>query len=284
MTSIPIDVIRAFVAVVEARGFTRAAEELGRSQPTVSLQVKRLEELIEAPLFEKGARFELTAVGSVCFDYGRRLVRLHDEMLAEAARRKAPDARLRVGMPGEIAGRLAPRLDRLRREAAAAAGLEIVTGDAESLSLAFRENNLDIAFLLGAETAEAAVARWRAPLGWFARGGERAQKPPKAVRLVLPPQGSAMSEAAAGALGAAGRPFEVVCASADAAVRAAAVLAGLGVAPTIDGFAPEGLERLADRSLPALPSLVVSLLARSEPLAEAGRRWASQALGAPESP
>ena len=49
MRSIPVDVLRAFVAVVEARGFTRAAEELGRSQPTVSLQVKRLEELAEAP-------------------------------------------------------------------------------------------------------------------------------------------------------------------------------------------------------------------------------------------
>jgi DNA-binding transcriptional LysR family regulator len=51
MRSIPIDVLRAFVAVVEARGFTRAADELGRSQPTISLQVKRLEELVEAPLF-----------------------------------------------------------------------------------------------------------------------------------------------------------------------------------------------------------------------------------------
>ena len=74
MRSIPVDVLRAFVSVVEARGFTRAAEQLGRSQPTISLQVKRLEELIEAPLFEKNARFELTAVGSVCFDYGKRLL------------------------------------------------------------------------------------------------------------------------------------------------------------------------------------------------------------------
>ena len=50
MRGIPIDILRAFVAVVEARGFTRAAEELGRTQPTISLQVKRLEELVEAPV------------------------------------------------------------------------------------------------------------------------------------------------------------------------------------------------------------------------------------------
>ena len=63
MRGIPIDILRAFVAVVEARGFTRAAEELGRTQPTISLQVKRLEELVEAPLFKKGGRFELSPMG-----------------------------------------------------------------------------------------------------------------------------------------------------------------------------------------------------------------------------
>ncbi len=108
MPSIPVDVLRAFVAVVEARGFTRAAEELGRSQPTISLQVKRLEELVEAPLFDKTARFELTPVGAVCFDYGKRLLRLHDDMLDEASRCKAPDAMLRVGVASEFAARLAP--------------------------------------------------------------------------------------------------------------------------------------------------------------------------------
>src|SRR5271166_6152223 len=144
MRSIPIDVIRAFVAVVEARGFTRAAEELGRSQPTVSLQVKRLEELVEAPLFERVARFELTSVGSVCFDYGKRLLRLHDDMLDEASRRVLPGASLRVGMASDFAARLTPRLSQLRTDAADGAGFEVITAASESLSAAFRQNALDI--------------------------------------------------------------------------------------------------------------------------------------------
>src|SRR5260370_30893393 len=96
MRNIPIDVLRAFVAVVDARGFTRAAEDLGRSQPTISLQVKRLEELVEAPLFDKAAPFELTGVGAVCFDYGRRLLPLHVDMLGETERRRTTAAALRV--------------------------------------------------------------------------------------------------------------------------------------------------------------------------------------------
>ena len=277
MRSIPIDVIRAFVAVVEARGFTRAAEELGRSQPTISLQVKRLEELVEAPMFDKGARFELTAVGSVCFDYGKRLLKLHDEMLCEAQRRKAPDSRLRIGMPGDFAARLTPRLDRLLSGADETVGFEVVTGESEALAQAFRQNGLDVAFLVGAEAEAQAAVRWVAGLAWFARrSGERSSKPAKPLRLVLPPQGSPIHEAAAFALRAAGRPFDVICASADFAVRGAAVLAGLGVAPMIDGLQPDGVIRSTDPNLPALPTLVVSLVARNEMLASAGQRLAAE--------
>src|SRR5271170_8396775 len=91
MRGIPVDILRAFVAVVQARGFTRAGEELGRTQPTISLQVKRLEELVEAPLFKKGRHFELSPVGEVCFDYGKRLLRLHDDMLDEVGRNNPND-------------------------------------------------------------------------------------------------------------------------------------------------------------------------------------------------
>ncbi len=280
MRSIPVDVLRAFVAVVEARGFTRAAEELGRSQPTISLQVKRLEELVEAPLFEKVARFELTGVGAVCFDYGKRLLRLHDDMLDEASRRKTPHARLRVGMPGEFAARLAARLGQLQAVDGVGAGFEVVTDASESLAAAFRQNALDIAFVIGAEGGPQDAECWRAPLRWFGAVAEaRSRKQPQPLPLVVPPQGSAVHEAAIGTLRAAGRKFDIVCASADFVVLASAAASGLGVAPMIEGFAPDGLKPCADRSLPALPAVALSLLARSDTLASAGRRWVADAVG-----
>jgi DNA-binding transcriptional LysR family regulator len=56
--------LRAFVAVAETGNFTRAAERLHRTQPTVSIQVRRLEEDIGRPLFERNAQFvRLTADG-----------------------------------------------------------------------------------------------------------------------------------------------------------------------------------------------------------------------------
>ncbi len=276
MRSIPIDVLRAFVAVVEARGFTRAAEELGRSQPTISLQVKRLEELVEAPLFDKAARFELTAVGAVCFDYGKRLLRLHDDMLDEASRRKAPDAVIRVGVASEFARRLGPRLEQLRPDASVATGFEVLTDASEALASAFRQNALDIAFLVGGEVEGDVAGRWRAPLRWFGAGGGRSAAHP--LRIAVAPRGSALHEAAVEALRAQGRKFDIVCLSADFAVLAAAASAGLGVAPMIEGLAPDGLSPCGDTSLPALPPVTLSLLARSPALEAAGRRWLGDAV------
>lgn len=280
MSSIPIDVLRAFVAVVEARGFTRAAEKLGRSQPTISLQVKRLEELVQEPLFEKAQRFELTEVGVVCFDYGQRLLRLHDDMLDEASRRRASEAMLRIGVAGEFAGRLAPRLQGLGDGTKGGVRYEVTADDSLRIASAFRQNALDIAFFLGDEAEAQSGQRWRAPLRWFGKANAGSADEP--LPLALAPRGSALHEAAVDALRSLGRRFEIVCMSADFAVLAGAVSAGLGLAPMIEGLAPEGLKPSSDKKLPPLPPMTLTLLARSPALAESGRRWVADAVAALE--
>ena len=273
MRGIPIDILRAFVAVVEARGFTRAAEELGRTQPTISLQVKRLEELVEAPLFRKGGRFELSAVGEVCFDYGKRLLRLHDDMLDEIVGRNNPSGALRIGMPSEFASVLAPRLAQLRADADTRAAFEVTVESSQALSAAFRQNALDVAFVIGdAESEPHRIEQWRGQLRWFGRSpdGHAGDRP---LPLVVAPQGSPIHEAATGALRAQGRKFDIVCTSSDFAVLAAAAAAGLGVMPMIEGLAADGLRPCPDRGLPPLPEVTLLLLARSRTLALASRRW-----------
>ncbi len=272
MRGIPIDILRAFVAVVEARGFTRAAEELGRTQPTISLQVKRLEELVEAPLFKKGGRFELSSVGEVCFDYGKRLLRLHDDMLDELGRNNPNDA-VRIGVPSEFASILAPRINELRSDAQAPTTFEVVVDSSGALSAAFRQNALDVAFVVGTGESEPnRIEQWRGQLRWFGRTFDDDQDD-RPLPLVLPPQGSPFHEAATSALRAQERRFEIVCTSSNFAVLAAAAAAGLGFTPMIDGLAPRGLEAAVGKRLPLLPEVTLLLLARSQALALASRRW-----------
>ncbi|MGB7976488.1 MAG: LysR family transcriptional regulator [Roseiarcus sp.] len=282
MRGIPIDILRAFVAVVEARGFTRAAEELGRTQPTISLQVKRLEELVEAPLFKKGGRFELSPAGEVCFDYGKRLLRLHDDMVDELGRNNPNDV-MRIGMPSEFAAILAPRLNELRANAEVATTFEVIVDRSQAISAAFRQNALDVAFIVGTgESEPSRIEQWRGQLRWFGKTLEDEQHN-RPLPLVLPPQGWPFHEAAVGALRAQERRFEIVCACSDFAVLAAAAAAGLGVTPMLDGLAPDGLDACSDKRLPSLPEVTLLLLARSQALALASRRWVASLVEALQS-
>jgi DNA-binding transcriptional LysR family regulator len=73
-----------FLAVVEERTFTRAAERVSRTQPAVSQSIKKLEEEIGAPLFARDIHdVSLTEAGKVLVEYARRMVRSRDDAMRE---------------------------------------------------------------------------------------------------------------------------------------------------------------------------------------------------------
>src|SRR5271167_2491478 len=80
------DLLRAFVAVAERGGFTRAAAMLGRTQSAVSMQMQRLEAQSGRRLLDRrGRRVELTAEGERLLGYARRILALQDEVLLALA-------------------------------------------------------------------------------------------------------------------------------------------------------------------------------------------------------
>ena len=85
MRSIPTDLLRAFIAVIDLRGYTRAGERLGRTQPAISLQMKKLQDLLEARLFVKdGSDGQLTEAGEIVASYARQILALNDSTIAAA--------------------------------------------------------------------------------------------------------------------------------------------------------------------------------------------------------
>ncbi len=72
--------LETFLAIVEERGFSRAAVRLHRTQPAVSQGIRKLEEELGERLFERGSRDgTLTAAGEVLRSYAERLLRLRGE-------------------------------------------------------------------------------------------------------------------------------------------------------------------------------------------------------------
>lgn len=69
--------IRYFIAVAQHRNFTRAAEALHVSQPTLSQQIRQLEDTLGVPLFDRSGReIQLTDAGAAYLHYARRA--MHD--------------------------------------------------------------------------------------------------------------------------------------------------------------------------------------------------------------
>jgi len=95
------DLLRTFVAVAETGNFTRAAEQVGRTQSAVSMQVKRLEEMVGAALFDRGSRgVSLTQRGQDLVINARRIVSLIEETAA-SLKAKPLDGPVRIGIPEE---------------------------------------------------------------------------------------------------------------------------------------------------------------------------------------
>ncbi|MDN4631269.1 hydrogen peroxide-inducible genes activator [Sphingomonas sp. PvP056] len=107
-----------FVALAEAGSFTRAAERMGVSQPSLSQQIRALETILGAPLFERGGPAILTPLGRELLERARRI--LFDLVDLEDVRAASADAlvgTIRLGVSPTLGAYLLPGLvARLHRE------------------------------------------------------------------------------------------------------------------------------------------------------------------------
>lgn len=98
-TNLQTDLLRTFVTVVDLRNYTETGNVLGRTQPAISLQIKRLEEIAGVKLLRhEGKKVELTPNGQALLGYAREILRLNDRAVANL-QQAAFYGTLRVGLP-----------------------------------------------------------------------------------------------------------------------------------------------------------------------------------------
>lgn len=103
ITNLPTDLLRTYIAVVELGGHSKAGALLGRSQPAISLQIRRLEDLVRAPLLVQEGRAILpTPAGEALLSYAREMVRINDEAVSYFHRADMKGV-LRIGLPTDYA-------------------------------------------------------------------------------------------------------------------------------------------------------------------------------------
>lgn len=141
--------LEVLVQLVQERSFSRAAEKLGRTQPSVSQALKRLEEEVGECLFDRSVRHgSATAPGRLLADYGRRLLRLRQEAqdaLAELRGRQRGQVRLLATECVSLY--LLPAFLRSYREQYPAIRLEVLRGRPEGLPGQVLDGNADFGFV-----------------------------------------------------------------------------------------------------------------------------------------
>jgi len=122
-----LELLRSFISVVDAGGFTRAGERVHRTQSTVSQQIRRLEETLGYPLLHRnGKQVALTEQGERLLSYARRILALEQEA-REVVTRPGSEGILRLGIPEDFAAHRLPEL--LSDFARARPGLRLEKGN-----------------------------------------------------------------------------------------------------------------------------------------------------------
>ena len=158
-------VLISFVAVCETLSFTRGADRVSLSQSTVSLQVKRLEDLLGCPLLERSShQVQLTEEGERLLSYARRIIALNEEA-HDALTGVWRDGVLRLGMPEDFA---VPTIDLLAdfSRQHPHLRLDVSSGLSADLRSAYEREELDLVLVKQRRGQPPRAAR-REPLLWL---------------------------------------------------------------------------------------------------------------------
>lgn len=258
------DLLRSFVLIIESGSFTRAAERVGRTQSAVSMQIRRLEEMLGHSLLTRTPKgVAPTPQGAWLLDRARMLLSLNDEIVANF---RAPPmvGTVRLGTPDDYALNWLPRILARFAETYPSVQLEVVCMNSDVLEQRFREGQLDLTLLTeGHETPGMHAERiWRGPLRWvgsLTHGLHR--RDPLPLALSLEESNCPWRRAALSSLRAVGRSAHVTYSSATQTGCFTVALAGLALTVSTPAVLPEGLSWMGEaEGLPPLPEIGILLL------------------------
>ena len=223
-----LDQLRSFIAIADLGSFTAAADQVGRTQSAISMQMRKLEEQVGRTLFTKeGRRSVLTSDGERLLGYARQMVRLSEETLA-AFDETELSGRLRFGLPDEYSDSLLRAI--LMRFSHTNPQVEVVVTCADSAMLIdlLQKDALDIILLTHDATRGPAEVVRREPLYWVTSSSHTTHTLDP-IPLALGWQDCLWRRAAVNTLIDRGRRYRIAYSSWNSNAVGAAVLAGLAV-------------------------------------------------------
>lgn len=270
MKNLPIEVLRAFVTIVELGSFTQAGDLLGRSQPAISLQIKRLEEMLDQTLISRsGQNIELTKPGELLFSYAKRILSINDEAVASFNATKVT-GQLKLGIPSEFATTLLPKILSRFANTYPNVNLEIVSDLSRNLLASASQSGFDLLLTLHDDPKKAGSTLIKEDeLVWVTSNNHDTH-----MRAVLPlivaPEGCIYRNRATAKLGNAALPWKICYTNPSLSGIQAAIEEGLGVTVLAKSTVPDNLKIVQNSTrLPKLGKIGISLISQADEQSEA---------------
>ncbi len=251
--------LRAFVAVAETGGMTQAGQILNLTQAAISQQIKRLEDLFQAKLFEREKRtVYLSPEGERLLPVAQRMLETNDQVWGAMT---APgfEGEVRIGVPHDIVKAFMPPILKSFNRAWPQVNVVIVSLSTPPLLKALAAGEFDLTLTTQEKVGDGGEVLLPDRLVWAGAPDGRAHKSDP-LPIAFGDKRCSFRASALKALAGAGREWRSVSEEGNMLSIYAALEADLAVGPLLASAIPDGLVVLPpDVQLPALPSFSINM-------------------------
>ena len=243
-----LDVLRTFVAIAETGSFTSAATAVYRTPSAVSMQIKKLEDILGRSVFSRDARsVSLTTDGEMLMGYARRMLAINREAVSKFI---VPDivGVVRLGSPDDYGERVLPHVLKRFAQSHPSIAVDVTIDQSVNLRRRMDDRALDITLMTSSQKTSTGGAEvlLTEPIVWAgAKGGCAHLRDPMPVSVWE--EGCVWRAGALEALGRDGRNYRVAYMSAHTAGQRAAIMADLAVAPLPRSFLANDMVELGPK-------------------------------------
>lgn len=254
MKQLSLDNLRTFVSVIELGGFAKAGEQLGRSQPAVSIQIKKLEEQIGKRLFEKvGQRQVVNYDGRQVYQKAKAMLDINDDIFRQFEQ-PSLRGRLRLGIPSEFATTLLPSIIGEFSKVYPDVALEVTSALSKTLLNDSKKQDFDLVLaLVNPKQQTKGELILEDELVWV--GDHKVATPLNRVSLVLAPDGCVYRSRVIEKLKQQTIAWRISYTNADLYGLIPAISQGLGITALARTSVPNALDVLSGARYKSLPDL-----------------------------
>lgn len=256
--NLDIVTLRSFVAVADAGGVTRASGFLNLTQSAVSMQIKRLEDMLGVEVLDRsGRQITLTAAGEVLLGYARKILAMNDEAM-DRLTRDPHDGEIVLGVPHDIVYPVIPQVLQHFARAYPKMKVSLISSFTSVLKAQFARGECDVILTTEDGVDPGGETLAELPLVWVGAPSGSAWKQ-RPLRLAYE-HNCIFRKGVQAALDDAGIPWQMAVESDSTRTIEASVSADLAVHTVLAGSEPPYVERISHGgSLPELKKMKVNL-------------------------